>query len=79
MRRFLFAAGVTQWEYPSELQATETAAEEAAPVWVKGVDPDSGHPYWCVSLRQAAACVATTTAFAKASPLPETQLLSSHP
>ena len=47
-----FAAGVTQWEYPQELQATETAAEAAAPTWIKGVDPDSGHPYWYVSQRR---------------------------
>jgi len=53
------AAGVTQWEYPSELQATETAPEAAAQVWVKGVDPDSGHPYWYVSLRRANCQLAT--------------------
>ena len=41
-------AGETQWEYPKELQATEAGTVPAAIVWVKGVDPTSGHPYWCV-------------------------------
>lgn len=46
--RSAVTAGETQWEYPEELKATQVAGATTtgASPWVKGVDEDSGHPYW---------------------------------